>query len=482
MLRRFGLVAAALLVASPVLAAGLTYPAAPRGTVTDTYFGTVVADPYRWLEDVDAPQTTAWVKAEGDLTRSYLDAIPQRAAIRADYRKLLDYEKLSAPFHQGPWWFFFRNSGLQNQSVLYVRRGENGTPRVLLDPNTLAADGTVALAGTSVTRDGRYMAYATQSSGADWQTWHVKTVATGHDLPDVLEWSKFSGATWVGDGGFYYEAYDKPASGNATLSALGVQKLFFHRLGTPQTADRLVYASTAHPDQFIGTGATEDERLYFFSTSKGDGNSLSWKRNGEPDTAFKPIFALDPNVHYNVVGHDGNRVYIETNAGAPRDRLVWIDVTDAKHALHEIVPQSADKLDDVALIGNRFYLVYLHDAHSAVRIADLQGRPVGSVELPGIGTVGTAAGAPSRPHRVLHLRGLHVPGDRLSLRHAHREEHGGGEAEGRLRPVALRHRADLRDARRTGRASRCSSRAARTCRSTEARRRSSTATAGSTSR
>ncbi len=388
MLRRLGLVAAALLVASPVLAAGLIYPSAPRGTVTDTYFGTVVPDPYRWLEDVDAPQTTAWVKAEGDLTRSYLDAIPQRAAIREDYRKLLDYEKLSAPFHQGPWWFSFRNSGLQNQSVLYVRRGENGTPRVLLDPNKLAADGTVALSSTAATEDGRYIAYSTQSSGADWQTWHVKDVATGTDLPDVLDWSKFSGATWVGDGGFYYEAYDQPKSGNATLSALGVQKVYFHKLGTPQKRDRLVYASTAHPDEFVGTAATEDEQLYFFYTDKGDGNSLSWKRRGEPDTAFKQIFPLDPNVHWNVVDHDGNRIYLETNADAPRDRLVWIDLTDPSHALHPLVAQSADKLDGVSLIGNRFYLGYLHDAHSVVRITDLHGRQVGSIDLPGIGSGG----------------------------------------------------------------------------------------------
>ena len=189
-------IAALLLAASPVLAAAakLAYPDAPRGAVSDTYFGTAVADPYRWMEDVDAPQTTSWVKAEGDLTRSYLDAIPQRTAIRNAYRKLIDYEKVGAPYHQGGWWFFSRNSGLQNQSVMYVRRGEHGTPRVLLDPNKLAADGTVALGGASFTHDGSLLAYATQSSGADWQTWHVKDVATGRDLPDTIEWSKFSGA------------------------------------------------------------------------------------------------------------------------------------------------------------------------------------------------------------------------------------------------------------------------------------------------
>lgn len=256
--RRIALALAVFLTAAPALAADtrLAYPDAPRGPVTQTYFGTTVADPYRWMENVDAPQTTAWVKAEGALTRSYLDAVPQRTAIREGYRKLLNYEKLSAPFREGKRWFFFRNSGLQNQSVLYVRESERAPARVFLDPNRLAADGTVALAGQSFTRDGRYIAYATQASGADWQTWHVKDVASGRDLSDVIRWSKFSDATWVGDGGFYYSAFDEPKEGNATLSALGVQKLYFHRLGTPQTADTLVYASTAHPDQFVGAAST----------------------------------------------------------------------------------------------------------------------------------------------------------------------------------------------------------------------------------
>jgi prolyl oligopeptidase len=385
--RRYALAAIAALLALPA-AAPLVYPAAPRGTVTDTYFGTAVADPYRWLEDVDAPQTVAWVKAEGDLTRAYLDAIPQRAAIRDSYRKLLDYEKVSAPFRQGTYWFFTRNSGLQNQSVLYVRYGENATPQVLLDPNTLAADGTVALAGESFTHDGRYMAYATQSSGSDWQTWHVKDVATRRDLPDTIEWSKFSDATWAGHRGFYYAAYDKPQGGNATLSALGVQKLYFHLLGTPQSSDRLVFASTAHPDQFVGTGSTEDEKYVFFYRDKGNGNSLSWKRAAEPDLAFRQIYDLDPNVQYGVVGDDGNRLYVQTNRDAPRSRLAYVDVTDPQHVLHDIVPQSADALDGVALIGNKFYLSYLHDAHALVRIVDLAGHPAGEIALPGIGSGG----------------------------------------------------------------------------------------------
>src|SRR5947209_668725 len=400
-MRRFFFMAAALLVAaSPAPAAGvrLAYPPAPRGSVSDTYFGTSVADPYRWLEDVDAPQTTAWVKAEGDLTRQYLDAIPQRNAIRDDYRKLLDYEKLSAPFHDGIWWFQSRNAGLQNQSVLYVRRGEHGTPRVLLDPNKLAADGTVALAGFHPTHDGSLAAYATQSSGADWQTWHVKDVATGRDLPDSIQWSKFSGASWAGKTGFYYEAYDPPKGGNATLSALGAHKLYFHRLGTAQSADRLV--TTAKPDEFLSVQRSDDQKYDYFFASKGDGNSWSWKRAAEPDSAFHEIFALDPNVQYNPVGDDGTRIYLTTNRSAPRGRLVWVDLNDPAHALHDIVPQSADTLDGATLLGNRLYVSYLHDAHSVVRIYALDGKPAGSIALPGIGSGGLPGG--HREDRVVY--------------------------------------------------------------------------------
>jgi prolyl oligopeptidase len=400
MRRLFFFVASALVAVSLTLPAlaKFAYPDAPRGTVTDNYFGTVVADPYRWMEDVDSPQTTAWVKAEGDLTRAYLDAIPQRDAIRNDYRKLLDYEKLGAPFHQGPWWFFTRNSGLQNQSVLYVRRGENGTPRVLLDPNTLAADGTVALAGYDFTHDGKLMAYSTQSSGADWQTWHVKDVATGTDLPDVLRWSKFSSASWTGDSGFYYEAYDAPTAGNATLSALGAQKMYYHRLGTPQSADRLVY--TAASDQFLAVSRTEDQRYDFFYRSKGDGNSVAWKPAGAPDSSFRELFALDPNVQYSPVGDDGTRIYIQTNLRAPRSRLAWLDLNDPAHTLHDIVPQSADTIDGVSLLGNRFYVAYLHDAHSVVRVYGLDGRALGSIALPGIGSGGLPGG--HRHDRVVY--------------------------------------------------------------------------------
>ena len=384
------LCALALMSAAPPTPAAmpLAYPAAPRGTVTDDYFGTTVADPYRWLEDIDSPQTVAWVTAEGDLTRRYLDAVPERDAIKTAFARLLNYERLSAPFRAGQRWFYSRNSGLLNQPILYVSDSPSSPGEVFFDPNKLSTDGTVALSATSFTRDGKYLAYGTQTSGSDWTTWHVRDVRSGRDLSDVILWSKFSGATWVGDRGFYYTGYDKPTSSNTTLAALGVEKLWFHVLGTAQSADRLIYASSARPDEFIGTDSTEDERYFFFEIAKGFGNSIAWRRPTDPQTTFKPIYPLEPDVSYDLLGADGTRVYLLTNKAAPRFRIAYVDLNDPSHPLHTLVPQTADKLENVSLIGNRFYLQYLHDAHAVVKIADTSGHPVGTLQLPGIGSGG----------------------------------------------------------------------------------------------
>jgi prolyl oligopeptidase len=378
----------AALTAGPVLAADapLTYPAAPRVDVTENFFGTTVGDPYHWMEDVDSPQTVAWAKAENALTHGYLDAIPARPAIAAAFRKLYDYEKVSAPFRAGKRWFYFHNSGLQTQSALFVRDSETGPARLFFDPNTLSADGKEQMANLSFTRDGSLMAYATQSGGADWYTWHVKSVATGRDLPDVIHWSKFSGADWAGNRGFYYAGYDAPSAKNQTLAKLDVQKVWFHALGTPQSADRLVYASTAHPDEFVGVEVSHDQRYTFLERSKGDGNALAWKPRDEPGNRFRPIFSLDPNVSYGILGNDGSRIFVQTNLHAPRFRIAAFDLNDPSHALRDVVPETADKLDGAELVGDRFYLSYLHDAHSVVGLASVTGRPLGTIALPAIGT------------------------------------------------------------------------------------------------
>ena len=368
------------------------YPPAPTSTASDAFFGTVVADPYRPLESIDAPATKAWTTRENALTRSYLDAIPSRPAIAAAFRKLANYPKMSAPFREGKRYFYTYNTGLQTQSVYFVRNGESGPARRFFDPNTLSKDGSIQLSGTSFSRDGSLMAYSTSTGGEDWQTWHVKVVATGRDTGDVIHWSKFSDATWSGDAGFYYAGYDAPSAGNKTLSLLGVQKVWFHRLGTPQSADHLVFASTAHPDRFVGVEATEDESFDFLSVSTLGTTSLAWKSRGESDAAFHPLTAYVPNVDYGIVGNDGSRIYLSTNAGAPRFRVVAVDLRDPHHVLHDVVPQSSDKLENAVLIGNRFFLEYLHDAHSVVRVVTTAGKDLGEVALPGIGSGGVPSG------------------------------------------------------------------------------------------
>ncbi|MDQ6781037.1 MAG: S9 family peptidase, partial [Candidatus Eremiobacteraeota bacterium] len=235
----------------------LPYPPAPRGDVVDDYFGAKVPDPYRWLEDVDAPQTQAWVAAQGALTRSYLDAIPQRAHIRARLQELYSYERVNIPFRVGTWYVYTRNSGLQNQSVLYIASSPTATGRVLLDPNTLSKDGTVALGSTNFTLDGKYLAYSTHDAGSDWETWHVREVASGKDLPDRLQWSKFGSASWRTDNsGFFYERYDAPLK-DALKAMFKHHKIYFHQLGTPQEQDVLVYHRPDQPDWFVGANVTE---------------------------------------------------------------------------------------------------------------------------------------------------------------------------------------------------------------------------------
>jgi prolyl oligopeptidase len=372
-------------------APAIAYPPAPTSTASDDFFGTRVPDPYRPLESIDAPATKAWIARENAVTRRYLDAIPARPAIAAAYRKLYNYPKMSAPFREGKRYFYTYNTGLQTQSVIYVRDSEHGPGRVFFDPNTLSKDGSVQLTDTSYTRDGSYVAYSTSTGGEDWQTWHVKKVATGRDTSDLIHWSKFSGAAWDGSRGFYYSGYDAPTSGNKTLSVLGIQKVWFHTLGTPQSADRLVFASTAHPDRFVGAEVTNDDRFVFLSSGTLGTTSLMWKAARAPDSAFRTLTAYVSNVDYSVIGNDGTRVYLYTNHGAPRFRVVAVDLRDPGHVQKTLVAQTADKLDGVTLIGNRFYLSYLHDAYSVVRVATTSGRALGSVALSGLGSASAPA-------------------------------------------------------------------------------------------
>lgn len=366
-----------------------TYPIAPMSKASDDFFGTTVRDPYRPLEAIDAPATKAWIARENAVTRAYLDAIPARGAIAAAYRKIYNFPKLSAPQRAGRRFFYSYNTGLQTQSVIYERRSERGPSRVFFDPNTLSKDGSVQLTSLSFTQDGSYLAYSTSTGGEDWQTWHVKNVATGGDTRDVVHWSKFSGAAWDADRGFYYSGYDAPKAGNRTLSVLGVQKVWFHTIGTPQSSDRLVFAASAHPDRFVGAEVSHDNRYIYLSADTGGTTQLSWKRRGDSDRAFRPFTPYTKDITYSVLGNDGARVYLLTNNAAPRFRIVAVDLRDPRYTQHDIVAQTGYKLEGASIVGNRIFLQYLHDAYTVLGVATTTGKSLGTIALPGLGTAGT---------------------------------------------------------------------------------------------
>ncbi len=361
------------------------YPCPSHDGQIDTYHGFQVTDPFRKLEDLDAPETQTWVDAEVELTERFFAAIPQRAAIRARLMQLWNYERFGAPTQVGNRYVFSRNGGLDNQSVLYIADAPAGPARVLLDPNALSEDGTVALVGVSFSDDGSLMAYATAASGSDWMTWHVRDIVRDRDLPDEIRWSKFSGASWLLDGrGFFYSRYAEPAPEEQFKNENINQTVYFHALGTAQHADLEVYARPDHPHWGIGADVTEDGRWLVIASREGtEPNNRVFirdARGGAPVIELLP----DGDAEYQYIGNDGDRFYFKTTLDAPRGRIISIDIADRSPC--EIVSQSDDLLQSAALFGNVFVLEYLHDAHSVVRRRDLQGTPLGEISLPGLGT------------------------------------------------------------------------------------------------
>ncbi|MBA4379021.1 MAG: S9 family peptidase [Gemmatimonas sp.] len=374
----------------------LAYPAAAKVDVVDDYHGTQVADPYRWLEDVDSEQARAWIAAQNELTYGYLAKLPARERIKQRLTELWDYPKYGAPFKEGGRYFFSKNTGLQNQSVYYVQESLDAEPRVLLDPNTLSEDGTVALAGMSIARDGKKMAWATSVSGSDWQTWYVRDIDTGKDLADKVEWSKFSGASWDEKGeGFYYSRYDAPAAGEDLTGTNFFQKLFYHKVGTPQSQDVLVYERPDHQDWGIGGDVTESGDYLIISIWKGTSpqNLLFYKDLRDPSSTIVELLG-EFEAEYGFVEHDGGVFYLTTDLDAPRKRLVAVDTANpAKDAWFELIPQKDITLQGVGMINrDEFVAEYMKDAHSVVYRFDHHGSPLGEVPLPGLGSVGGFGG------------------------------------------------------------------------------------------
>lgn len=369
------------------------YPQAERLDHVDDYHGTRVADPYRWLEDVDAPQTGAWVEAQNALTESILARSDRRAGIRARLRALWDYEKFGIPQAAGGRFFYTKNAGLQNQAVLYTARSLGATSRVLIDPNTLSNDGTVALSGISISYDGRYAAYSVSASGSDWQTWRVREVASGRDLPDTIEWSKFSGAAWLLDGsGFFYCRFDSPAGETRFKDANYDHQLYFHALGTSQVDDALVYERPDHKDWTLGAEVTEDGRYLLISARQGtDSRNRVFVRDLKSnDSAVRGLFTSG-DAQYEFVGNVGTTMYFRTTNDAPLGRLIAVEV-DAPQHLRTVLPPCGDTLESVQLVGGRFIATYLHDAHSVVQVYDLSGNLAYALGLPGLGTASGFAG------------------------------------------------------------------------------------------
>jgi prolyl oligopeptidase len=366
----------------------LPYPKPKTVEQVDDYHGVKVADPYRWLEDTDSADTHAWVEAENKVTFGYLEQIPYRKAIRDRMMTLWNFERFTVPQQQGGRYFYQHNNGLQNQNVLLVAEALNAEPRQLLDPNTLSSDGTVALGGEAITDDGKLMAYGTAASGSDWQEWHVRDVDTGKDLPDLIKWVKFSGASWSKDGkGFYYSRYDEP-KGTALRDANYFQKLYYHKLGTAQSEDKLIYERPDNKELGFGGSVTNDGHYLVIFVWQGTSpkNRLYYKDLTKPDSAVVKLLD-DFDAEYRFIDNDGPVFWIRTDLDAPRGKLIAIDTRHPERANWKtVVEQGADKLEDVNVVDNLFLIGYLKDAKTAVRVHDLQGKFLRNADLPGIGT------------------------------------------------------------------------------------------------
>jgi prolyl oligopeptidase len=402
----------------------LSYPTTRTVDHTDAYHGTRVADPYRWLEDDNSADTKAWVQAQNAVTEKFFAGVTQRLPTRQLYTALFNYERFGVPFKEGGRYFWTRNDGLQQQAVLFTAAALNATPTVALDPNTLSKDGTVALTGTAPSRDGRLLAYGVAKAGSDWQTWRVRDLTTGQDLPDLIEWVKFSGATWTPDGkGFFYARYDAPAPGTALSGANFFQKLYYHRLGTPQSADVLVAQNEKEKDWGFGVSVSDDGTMAFINVWKGSARRnglmlLPLKDGGFAGGTPQPL-TLAFDAQYVPLHLDGDRLVLRSDRGAPNGALLAVKLptpgSTAEPAWQTLVPQTGDALVGATAVGGRYILRYLRDASTLVRLH----RPDGSVDrelpLPGVGTAGGFGGRWNDAETFFSYTSLVTPADVLRL-------------------------------------------------------------------
>lgn len=391
----------------------LTYPNTSKHEQVDTYHGEQIADPYRWLEDLDSPQTKAWVEAQNKVTFAWLGQLANRDKIRQRLTELWNYERYGLPHKKGGRYFFTRNDGLQNQNAIYVTPRLDESPRLLLDPNTLSADGTVALTNWVVSEDGNLMAYGLAAAGSDWQEWHVLEVQSGRKLTDHLKWIKFSRVSWTPDGkGFFYSRYAEPPPGEQYTGSNYFQKLYYHKLGEAQEKDTLIYHRDDEKEWGFDGGVTDDGRFLIVSVWRGteQKNQVFYKDLKNADAPVVELIA-GFDAEYEFIDNDGSVFWLLTDLNAPLRRVIAVDTAaPAREGWREIVPETKETLEAVTAIGERFVLRYLKDACSAVRVTDLSGKPVREVALPGIGSAGGFGGRRDDPETFYSFTSYTVPG------------------------------------------------------------------------
>ncbi len=369
----------------------IDYPVTNKVDQTDEYFGVQVADPYRWLEDDNSEETAEWVKAQNAVTNAYLQKIPYRQKIADRLTEIWNYPRYRTPVKKGDKYYFRKNDGLQNQDVLYVMSGEDGAPEVLLDPNTLSEDGTVALSSWDISKDGKYMGYLIARAGSDWQEIFVMDLETQQTLDDHIRWVKFSGISWKGDG-FFYSSYDPPAEGEELSDVNEYHKVYYHEIGAPQEEDILIYENKEYPKRNYYVGTTEDERFLVMSEVEStSGNALYFKDLGSKRSDFVKL-AEGFEYDYGVIGNIDDQLLIRTNEGAPKGMVYMVDTKDPDAGRTIVIPEKEEVLQSISIIGGKLVTEYMIDASSRVYIHDLSGKPESGLELPCIGSFGGLSG------------------------------------------------------------------------------------------
>jgi prolyl oligopeptidase len=384
--------------AAPALTKKMNYPETKKNNHLDHYHGTPVADPYRWLENDTTRETAAWVRAQNQLTFSYLNQIPYRDQIRERLTQIWNYPKYGVPFKRGAHYYFYKNDGLQNQSILYAQLGLSGTPQVFIDPNKFSADGTTSLTTVSFSKDNQHVVYGTSGGGSDWNTFQVMESRTRNTLPDKLEWIKFSGAAWFKNG-FFYSRYDAPTNGSKLAAKNEYHKVYYHQLGTPQASDKLVYEDPTKPLRYFYAQTTDDEKYLFITVSEGatSTNALYVKDLTKDNSPFLPVVS-DFKAEYSVIDNIGDKLLVQTTYQAPRNQIVLIDPKKPQPANWKtIVPASENVITTSSLVGNRLIVNYMKNAASQALVFDLKGQRQHEITLPTLGTVSGFEGKKEDP-------------------------------------------------------------------------------------